>query len=79
MIDPLAKETRFRHNAEMGLGAWAWGDRTFWNCGRGYTDDDIASAFQTSLVAGVTLVDTAEIYGSSRSETLLGQFLKTTD
>jgi aryl-alcohol dehydrogenase-like predicted oxidoreductase len=78
MPEPLAKETLFLHNAEMGLGAWSWGDRIFWNYGRGYTDDDIAAAFQTSLAGGVNLVDTAETYGSGRSETLLGQFLKTT-
>lgn len=79
MPEPHANETLFLHNAEMGLGAWAWGDRIFWNYGRGYTDDDIAAAFQTSLAGGVNLVDTAEIYGSGRSETLLGQFLKTTN
>lgn len=79
MLEPLAKETLFLHNAEMGLGAWSWGDRTFWNYGRGYTDDDIAAAFQTSLAGGVNLVDTAETYGSGRSEILIGQFLKTTD
>ncbi len=79
MPEPLAKETLFLHEAEMGLGAWSWGDRIFWNYGRGYTDDDIAAAFHTSLAGGVNLVDTAEVYGSGRSETLLGQFLKTAD
>jgi len=70
-----AKEI-FLDNVEMGLGAWSWGDRMFWQYGHGYTDDDIAAAFQTSLAAGVNFVDTAEIYGSGRSEHLLGQFLK---
>jgi aryl-alcohol dehydrogenase-like predicted oxidoreductase len=78
MPEQLAKETLFLHNAEMGLGAWAWGDRILWNYGHGYTDDDIAAAFQVSLSRGVNLVDTAEVYGSGRSETLLGKFLKTT-
>ena len=78
MSEPLARETLFLHDAEMGLGAWSWGDRVFWNYGHGYTDDDIAAAFQTSVSGGVNIVDTAEIYGSGRSETLLGQFLKTT-
>ena len=32
-----ARETLFLHNAEMGLGAWSWGDRSLWNYGRGYT------------------------------------------
>jgi aryl-alcohol dehydrogenase-like predicted oxidoreductase len=77
MTEQIAKETLFLHDAKLGLGAWAWGDRMLWNYGRGYTDDDIAAAFQTSLAGGVNLVDTAEIYGTGRSETLLGQFLKT--
>jgi len=76
MPEEPGKETRFLDNVEMGLGAWSWGDRIFWHYGHGYTDDDIAAAFQTSLAAGVNLVDTAEIYGSGRSEHLLGQFIK---
>lgn len=74
-----AKETLFLHNAEMGLGAWAWGDRTMWNYGRGYGAADIEQAFRTSLAAGINLVDTAEVYGAGRSEQFLGQFIKTTE
>lgn len=79
MSDSTTKTTQPLHDAEMGLGAWAWGDRLFWHYGQGYTDDDIAGAFQTSLAAGVNLVDTAEVYGSGRSERLLGQFIKNTE
>lgn len=79
MTGQIAKETLFLHNAEMGLGAWAWGDRVIWHYGRDYTDDDIRAAFQTALEAGINLVDTAEVYGSGRSERLLGKFIKTTD
>ncbi|HEX7540494.1 MAG TPA: aldo/keto reductase [Anaerolineales bacterium] len=78
MPEPLAKETLFLHNAEMGLGTWAWGDRTMWNYGHGYAETDIEQAFQTSLASGVNLMDTAEVYGAGRSERFLGQFLKTT-
>jgi len=78
MADHDAKETDFLANTEMGLGAWSWGDRLFWNYGHGYTDADIEAAFQTSLDAGVFLVDTAEVYGQGKSERLLGQFLKST-
>ena len=78
MPNQLAKETLFLHTAEMGLGAWSWGDRSLWNYGHGYTDTDIEEGFRTSLAAGVNLVDTAETYGSGRSERLLGQFIKNT-
>jgi aryl-alcohol dehydrogenase-like predicted oxidoreductase len=74
-----ARELNSLHSKEMGLGAWAWGDRIFWNYGRGYTDNDIAEAFSATLSSGVDLVDTAEIYGSGRSEYLLGQFIQQTD
>ncbi len=61
---------------EMGVGAWAWGDRSFWHYGHGYTDEDIAAAFGICLAAGITLVDTAEIYGAGRSERIVGNLIK---
>jgi len=75
----ISNETRFLHAIEMGLGAWQWGDRVVWQYGHGYTDEDIRQAFQTALDEGIRFVDTAEIYGSGRSERLLGQFLKAID
>jgi aryl-alcohol dehydrogenase-like predicted oxidoreductase len=66
----------FLDNTEMGLGAWAWGDRFLWQYGHGYSDDDIAAALSTSLAGGVNLVDTAEVYGAGRSERILGQLIK---
>jgi aryl-alcohol dehydrogenase-like predicted oxidoreductase len=65
----------------LGIGAWAWGDKLFWAYGRaasaggGFTDEDIHQAFNASLDAGVNFFDTAEVYGSGRSERLLGSFL----
>lgn len=79
MIDPISAETRFLHAIELGLGAWQWGDRIMWQYGRDYNDDDLRQAFQTSLAQGIHFVDTAEAYGSGRSERLLGQFLKEID
>jgi aryl-alcohol dehydrogenase-like predicted oxidoreductase len=67
---------QFLHDTEIGLGAWAWGDKIVWNYGKGYSDADIEEAFRISLENGVRLVDTAEVYGNGRSERLLGQFLK---
>jgi aryl-alcohol dehydrogenase-like predicted oxidoreductase len=62
----------------LGLGAWSWGDRMIWNYGHGYSDADIRAAFDASLQAGVNFIDTAEVYGSGRSERLLGSFLPST-
>jgi aryl-alcohol dehydrogenase-like predicted oxidoreductase len=71
-VTEISNETRFLHAVEMGLGAWQWGDRMVWGYGQTHKEDDIRSAFQISL-------DTAEVYGSGRSERLLGQFLKETE
>ncbi len=71
--------TKFLHAVEMGVGAWAWGDRIIWNYGGSYSDDDVRGAFETSLKNGIRLVDTAEVYGRGRSEQLIGQFLKEID
>ena len=61
---------------EMGIGAWAWGDQLFWGFGKGYDQNDIHAAFETSLAAGIDFFDTAEIYGSGKSEKFLGQYLQ---
>lgn len=60
----------------IGVGTMAWGDRFFWGYGQAYSETDVKSAFEASLDAGVTFFDTAEIYGSGLSETLLGKFLR---
>jgi aryl-alcohol dehydrogenase-like predicted oxidoreductase len=74
----LPESIQFLQQAEIGLGAWAWGDRMVWDYGKGYTDADIEAGFQVALENGVHFVDTAEIFGNGRSERLLGQFLKHT-
>lgn len=75
----ISNETRFLHAVEMGLGAWQWGDRMVWQYGQGYGDEDVHKAFLASVNQGIRFVDTAEVYGSGRSERLLGEFLKQTD
>lgn len=75
----VSSETRFLHAIQMGLGAWQWGDRVVWAYGQSHTDKDIREAFDVSLSLGVRFIDTAEVYGSGRSERMLGVFLKETD
>lgn len=60
----------------LGLGTWAWGDRLFWNYGAEYGDTELKLAFQAAIAAGITLFDTAEVYGLGKSEELLGKFAK---
>ncbi|XP_010256244.1 PREDICTED: uncharacterized oxidoreductase At1g06690, chloroplastic [Nelumbo nucifera] len=69
---------------KLGIGAWSWGDTSYWN---NFEWDDrklkaANSAFNASIDCGITLFDTAEVYGSRlsfgaiNSETLLGRFIK---
>ena len=75
----ISSEIRFLHAIEMGLGAWQWGDRMVWQYGQGYGDEEVHQAFLVSVHEGIRFVDSAEVYGSGRSERLLGEFLKQTD
>ena len=81
--DPLVTlpgtDVRFR---PLGLGTWSWGDRYTWGMG-GYdtslTEATIAGAFSASLDGGITLLDTAEVYGKGESERIIGRLLGTGD
>ncbi len=58
--------------SEMGLGCWQLGGSDWGN-----VDDATAlRILQAAADAGITFFDTADVYGSGRSETLIGQFLK---
>ena len=59
--------------APLGVGAWPWGSTWYWGYGKSYGEDDVRGAFRASLDAGVTLFDTAELYGRGKSERILGQ------
>ena len=63
--------------APIGVGAWPWGSRWYWGYGKSYGEDDVRGAFRASLDAGVTLFDTAEVYGRGESERILGQMVNT--
>lgn len=62
----------------LGVGTWSWGDRSTWGMG-GYdaelTRESIQEAWDASIDAGVTLFDTAEVYGRGASERFIGSML----
>lgn len=62
----------------LGMGTWAWGDSLFWQYGSAYGADEVRAAFDASLAAGVNFLDTAEVYGLGKSESLIGEFIQTT-
>ncbi|HEY9344106.1 MAG TPA: aldo/keto reductase, partial [Inquilinus sp.] len=60
-----------RKVSEIGFGAWAIG--ASW----GHVDDaDALAALHETLDAGVTFLDTADVYGDGRSEQLIARVLK---
>lgn len=62
----------------LGVGTWAWGDRSTWGMGSydtALTRDSIREAWEASIDAGATLFDTAEVYGGGESERIIGQLL----
>ena len=59
--------------APLGVGAWPWGSTWYWGYGKSYGEDDVRGVFRASLSAGVTLFDTAEVYGRGESERILGR------
>jgi aryl-alcohol dehydrogenase-like predicted oxidoreductase len=62
--------------APLGVGAWAWGSTRIWGYGKDYDRGDVGEAFRASMGEGVTLVDTAEIYGGGASEKIIGEILR---
>jgi aryl-alcohol dehydrogenase-like predicted oxidoreductase len=58
----------------IGLGTWQFGSGE-WGYGSTYADETAPKIVQRSLDLGVTLFDTAEIYGFGRSERILGRAL----
>lgn len=64
--------------APLGVGTWAWGDRSTWGMGTYDTElsaDTIREAWEASIDSGATFFDTAEVYGDGESERIIGRLL----
>jgi aryl-alcohol dehydrogenase-like predicted oxidoreductase len=60
--------------SKIGLGTWQFGSRE-WGYGESYAGEVAGAIVGRALELGVTLFDTAEIYGRGRSERILGRAL----
>jgi aryl-alcohol dehydrogenase-like predicted oxidoreductase len=60
--------------SRIGLGTWQFGSRE-WGYGEPYAERESRAIVRRALELGVTLFDTAEIYGFGRSERILGRAL----
>jgi len=59
----------------IGLGTWQFGS-TEWGYGAQYAQREAGAIVRRALEVGITLFDTAEIYGFGRSERILGEALE---
>ena len=60
--------------SRIGLGTWQFGSRE-WGYGESYARQEAHAIVRRAVELGVTLFDTAEIYGFGRSERVLGDAL----
>jgi len=58
----------------VGLGTWQFGSRE-WGYGEGYASGAARDIVRRARELGVTLFDTAEVYGFGKSERILGEAL----
>src|SRR5437764_3955709 len=59
----------------IGLGCWQFGSME-WGYGKEYLEKDAIEIVHRALDLGVTLIDTAEIYGFGKSERAVGRALE---
>jgi len=67
-VDGLGQVSR------VGLGTWQFGSRE-WGYGAGYASGAARDIVRRARELGVTLFDTAEVYGFGKSEQILGDAL----
>ena len=58
----------------IGLGTWQFGSRE-WGYGDDYAREEAVRILERALELGITLIDTAEIYGFGESERIIGRVL----
>jgi aryl-alcohol dehydrogenase-like predicted oxidoreductase len=62
--------------SRIGLGTWQFGSRE-WGYGETYASEVAPALLRRALELGITLIDTAEVYGPGRSERIIGRTLAT--
>jgi aryl-alcohol dehydrogenase-like predicted oxidoreductase len=65
-----------RNISRIGLGTWQFGSDD-WGYGARYAEQEAGRIVRRALELGVTLFDTAELYGTGHSERILGRALGT--
>ena len=61
--------------SSIGLGTWQFGS-TEWGYGKEFARGEAGAIVKRALDLGVNLIDTAEIYGTGRSERIVGEAIR---
>jgi aryl-alcohol dehydrogenase-like predicted oxidoreductase len=59
----------------LSIGAWSWGDTATWH----WRDDELPAlqeAWRTLVEGGINYIDTAQAYGSGKSEEICGELVQ---
>ena len=60
--------------SRIGLGTWQFGSRE-WGYGETYATEVAPALVRRAIELGITMIDTAEVYGPGRSERIVGETL----
>ena len=60
--------------SKVGLGTWQFGSQE-WGYGEAYARDVAPALIRRAVELGITMIDTAEIYGPAHSERIIGEVL----
>jgi aryl-alcohol dehydrogenase-like predicted oxidoreductase len=60
--------------SRIGLGTWQFGSRE-WGYGETYARETAPALIRRALELGITMIDTAEVYGPGHSERIIGETL----
>lgn len=60
--------------SRIGLGTWQFGSRE-WGYGEAYARETAPALLRRAIELGITMIDTAEVYGPARSERIIGDTL----
>ena len=60
--------------SRIGLGTWQFGSRE-WGYGEAYARETAPALLRRAIELGITMIDTAEMYGPGRSERIIGETL----
>jgi aryl-alcohol dehydrogenase-like predicted oxidoreductase len=76
-VEPARAGAPGKRYSKIGLGTWQFGSRE-WGYGGGYDDGEAGRIVARARELGITVFDTAELYGFGRSERILGEALRAT-